>query len=109
MEPHLTAEQVQFYQDNGYLVLRAEEHSLIPNPSNLKTWSEEVRTWPLEKGKWMPYFEVTASGERQPMRTENFVDYHEQWKNLICGDSLASILKELSGEVFLTIIPATAQ
>jgi hypothetical protein len=107
MEPQLSAEQVASYHENGYLVLRAREHGLVANPTDLKKWAEQVRTWPLEKGKWMPYFEVTASGAKQPMRTENFVDYHSEWKQLICGAGLASILKQLSGQVFSNHPPCT--
>jgi hypothetical protein len=100
MQPQLSIEQLSFYRDNGYLVLRASEHRLVADTTDLKKWAEQVRAWPLEKGKWMPYFEITASGDKQPMRTENFVDYHEEWKQLICGAGLASILKQLSGEVW---------
>lgn len=99
MQSLLSEDQLTFYHDYGYLVLRAKDHVLVDDPSTLKKWAEQVRTWPLDKGKWMPYFEVTASGDRQPMRTENFVDYHEEWKKLICGPGLASILRQLAGEV----------
>jgi hypothetical protein len=99
MQPQLSKEQLQFYNDNGYLVLGAQEHNLVADPSKLKVWAEQVRNWPLDKGKWMPYFEVTSSGSRQQMRTENFVDYHDEWSQLLHGNGLASILKQLSGEV----------
>ncbi|PWI76912.1 hypothetical protein PCL_04106 [Purpureocillium lilacinum] len=98
MAPLLSPQQLDFYEANGYLILRASEHKLVQRTSDLKKWAEQVRSWPLEKGKWMPYFEVTASGEKQPMRTEKFVDYHEDWRSLICGDGLASILKQIAGE-----------
>lgn len=99
MDQRLTKEQLEFYQTNGYLVLRLEEHRLVADPAYLKAWAEQVRNWPLETGKWMPYFETTASGAKQPMRTENFVDYHDQWKDLICGSDMANVLKQLAGEV----------
>lgn len=99
MQPQLSPDQLQFYNDNGYLVLSAQEHNLVADVQKLKVWAEQVRHWPLDKGKWMPYFEVTASGSRQQMRTENFVDYHDEWSKLIHGESLGDILKQLSGEV----------
>ena len=99
MQQQLSQEQLEFYNDNGYLVLGAQEHNLVADPSKLKLWAEQVRSWPLDKGKWMPYFEVTSSGSRQQMRTENFVDYHDEWSKLLHGDGLACILKQLSGEV----------
>jgi len=105
MAPLLSPQQLDFYEANGYLILRASEHKLVQRTSDLKKWAEQVRSWPLEKGKWMPYFEVTASGEKQPMRTEKFVDYHEDWRSLICGDGLASILKQIAGEVLILCSP----
>ncbi|KAL4897667.1 hypothetical protein BDV59DRAFT_197943 [Aspergillus ambiguus] len=93
----LTQSQLSFYRDGGYLHLKAAEHDLV-SPAELQQWTDDVRTWPLEKGKWMPYFEITPEGKRQLMRTEKFVDYHPQWKELICGDALGSILAQLAGE-----------
>ncbi len=101
MQSQVFSEQLQFYKDNGYLVLSAKEHNLVADPGELKVWAEQVRKWPLEKGKWMPYFETTTSGSRQQMRTENFVDYHAKWGELLHGEGLRGILKQLSGEVCL--------
>ncbi|OAA75571.1 Phytanoyl-CoA dioxygenase [Akanthomyces lecanii RCEF 1005] len=98
MQSQVSSEQLQFYKDNGYLVLSAKEHNLVADPGELKVWAEQVRKWPLEKGKWMPYFETTTSGSRQQMRTENFVDYHAKWGELLHGEGLRGILKQLSGE-----------
>ena len=33
------------------------------------------------------------------MRTENFVDYHPQLKDILYGDRIGSILKQLGGDV----------
>ncbi|OAA38561.1 Phytanoyl-CoA dioxygenase [Metarhizium rileyi] len=100
-ELELSADQLNFYNDNGYLVLRAQDHALVSDAAELKTWADQVLNWPLEKGKWMRYFEVSASREKQPMRTENLVDYHEELKRLMCGAGLASILKQLTGQDML--------
>ncbi|OQV03417.1 hypothetical protein CLAIMM_08465 [Cladophialophora immunda] len=89
----------QFHRD-GFLVLRAEEHGLV-RPEQLQAWTKEVREWPAEKGKWMPYHEVNTDGSRQLMRTENFVDYHPEFHALLCGDALAKILKSISGDDML--------
>lgn len=89
---------VEQYHCEGYLLLRATEHGLVA-PSDLQQWTREVREWPAEKGKWMPYHEVNTSGQRQLMRTEKFVDYHDGFNRLLCGDAIAAILKEISGEV----------
>lgn len=93
-----TSEQVNFFREQGYLVLRADEHKLV-TPEELKTWTEEIAAWPRVPGKWMPYDETTASGERQLMRTENFADYHNGYKKLLLGDSLRGVLAEVTGDV----------
>ena len=93
-----TPELIDQFKRDGYLLLRAEEHGLV-NPRELQAWTEQVREWPAEKGKWMPYHEVNTDGTRQLMRTENFVDYHPEFHALLCGEAIARILKGLSGEV----------
>jgi len=91
----LTPEQVAHFDSQGYIVLRADEHNLV-DPSELQKWTSEVRDLPREKGKWMPYDEITATGERQIMRTENFVDYHQGFSALLNGPDLAGILKQVT-------------
>ncbi len=95
---------VEQYHRDGYLLLRVEQHGLV-DPKELQAWTKQVREWPSEKGKWMPYHEVNVSGERQLMRTEKFVDYHAEFKSLLCGDAIAQILKIISGDVSIYIGP----
>ena len=47
----------------------------------------------------MPYFEINDCGVRQIMRTEKFMDYHEGFKGLLCGDDLRGLIGQCSGEV----------
>lgn len=89
---------VEQFKRDGYLLLRAEQHELV-DPKDLQAWTKQVREWPSETGKWMPYHEVNVNGARQLLRTENFVDYHPEFKALLCGDALAQILKAISGDV----------
>ncbi|KXT18708.1 hypothetical protein AC579_2704 [Pseudocercospora musae] len=49
----------------------------------------------------MPYDEITESGERQLMRTENFVDYHSGFSSLLNGQPIKSILKQLTRDDML--------
>lgn len=104
----LSQQQINQFHEEGFLVVKATEHKLV-NPQDLQKWTQEVRSWPKEKGKWMPYEEVTASGQRQLMRTEKFVDYHDGFNNLLCGEALGNILAQLSDDVripdLLTIHP----
>lgn len=94
----LSPEQVASYHKNGYLLLRVDEHQLV-DPTSLKQWTDEIKAWPRVKGKWMPYDEINMSGERQLMRTERFIDFHPQYKELVCGEKLNGILKAVSGDV----------
>ncbi|KAJ6095557.1 hypothetical protein N7486_006303 [Penicillium sp. IBT 16267x] len=94
----LTPEQVASYHKNGYLLLRVNEHQLV-DPVALKQWTEDIRAWPRVKGKWMPYDEINIKGERQLMRTERFIDFHPQYKELVCGEKLGAILKAVSGDI----------
>ena len=95
---NITQAQVDAYREEGFLILRAAVHQLV-DPVGLRQWTEEVKNWPREKGKWMPYEEVNIKGDRQLMRTENFVDYHKSFRELLCGRGLAEILKPLSDDV----------
>ena len=94
----LTPEQVAFYQEQGYLLLRASEHDFI-TPRELKEWTDEIASWPRVSGKWMPYDEVNVEGEAQLMRTEKFADYHDGYRELLFGGRLSALLKQLSGDV----------
>lgn len=99
----LTPAQVESYHRDGFLLLRVGEHKLV-NPVELARWTEEVKLWPRVKGKWMPYDEINIKGERQLMRTENFVDYHDGFNKLVCGEALAGILGALAGDVCLLFL-----
>jgi 2-aminoethylphosphonate dioxygenase len=100
MPLQLTDEQVEHFDSQGYLILRAGEHDLV-DPNDLSTWADEVQSLPREKGKWMPYDEITAAGERQLMRTENFADYHQNFSNLLHGDGLRGILSQVARDDML--------
>jgi hypothetical protein len=94
----LCQSQIEDFHEQGYLVLKVSDHNLV-NPEALQQWTTQVRDWPKSSGKWMPYYEVVSSGEKQLMRTEKFVDYHADFERLLCGSELRSILAQLSGDV----------
>lgn len=94
----LTPEQIAQYHKDGFLILRVQDHGLV-EPQQLQQWTAEVKGWPKEHGKWMPYEEINSNGESQLLRTENFVDYHQDFSDFLCGDRMASLLKQVSGDV----------
>ncbi|CZT19574.1 related to Phytanoyl-CoA dioxygenase [Ramularia collo-cygni] len=99
-EYNLTEEQVAHFDSEGFLVIRAQDHDLV-EPIVLQTWADEVKGLPQEHGKWMPYDETLPNGQRQIMRTENFVDYHPGLASLLNGKPLANILKQLTRDDML--------
>ena len=96
----LTPAQIEHFDTKGYLIIRSSEHNLI-DPTQLQQWTSEVRNLPLEKGKWMPYNEITAGGEKQLMRTENFADYHQGFSKLLNGEDLKGILGQVARDDML--------
>jgi len=96
----LSQQQLDHFKTQGYLILRVREHGLI-DPTTLQEWTQEIRTLPRENGKWMPYDEITSSGERQLMRTENFADYHAGFSSLLNGVDLRGILGQVAGDEML--------
>ena len=98
----LSTEQVESFEREGYLVVPRSSHNLA-NLSDLQNWTDEVLNWPLNKGEWMIYDEVKENNERQVMRTEKIVDYHEGWKMLLAGRPVLDMLKTLNGRVRCTL------
>jgi hypothetical protein len=96
----LSQKQLEHFKTQGFLVLRASEHGLI-DPATLQDWTQQVRNLPREKGKWMPYDEITPGGERQLMRTENFADYHDGFNSLLNGVELRDLLGQVAGDEML--------
>jgi hypothetical protein len=96
----LTENQIRAYKEQGYLILRAEEHFLV-TADEVKQWAEDIYNWPSETGKWMAYMETSTTGKKQPMRTEKLIEYHEQLRDLLLGDVVLGWLEQLTEKVRL--------
>ncbi|EPS36013.1 hypothetical protein H072_10457 [Dactylellina haptotyla CBS 200.50] len=94
--PQITPDQVKFYEEEGYLIVKSNKS--LYDISNLQSWTQEVLSWPLEVGKWMPYYEINTQGEKQLMRTEKIVDYHDGFRDLLGGDAVLGLLRALTGK-----------
>lgn len=92
----ITAEQLNHFDSDGYLILR---DVLTPKEiKDVQTWAQEVHDWPIsESVPWMPYEEVNARGQRVLCRTENYADYHLGFNSLLRGNKLLCILGQLAG------------
>lgn len=104
----LTSKHIARYERDGFLHLSCDEHKLVSDPSALSQWASEIQSWPREKGKWMPYDEVNQEGTKQLMRTENIVAHFPPIANVLLGEGVLSILKQLSGKVRIFSSPHSA-
>lgn len=96
----LTAEQLQSFQENGYLLIHGffnpEESKL------LQQWAQEVYDLPQTPGvPWMPYEEVNSQGEQVLCRTENFTNSHPGFDSFLRGQRAMSVLQQLAKEEML--------
>ncbi|OQU97319.1 HDIG domain-containing protein [Cladophialophora immunda] len=96
----LSEEQVRFFRENGYLILRdvlSEEET-----KDLQRWAQEVHDWPTDANSpWMPYEEINAQGKTVLCRTENYANSHAGLNGLLRGRKLLDLLKQMSGEDML--------
>lgn len=96
----LTPEQLQSFQENGYLLVRGffnPEESKV-----LQQWAQEVHDLPQTPGvPWMPYEEVNGQGQRVLCRTENFANSHSGFDSFLRGQRATSALQQLAGEQML--------
>ncbi|CAK7212756.1 hypothetical protein SBRCBS47491_001574 [Sporothrix bragantina] len=96
----VSADQVAFFEQNGYLIIR--DFLSAQQVASLQSWAQEVHDWkPTEKSIFMPYEEVNDKGDTVLCRTENFVDCHEGFDDLLRGSKLTDLLQGLSGEPML--------
>uniref|UniRef100_A0A060T5H2 ARAD1C05434p n=1 Tax=Blastobotrys adeninivorans TaxID=409370 RepID=A0A060T5H2_BLAAD len=93
----LSDEQIQFYQENGFLVVPWEQHKMF-DQYDIQKWTAEMEAWPRVSGKWMHYDEINSQGERQLMRMENFTDYHPKYQEFVRGDFVGDIFRQLTGQ-----------
>ncbi len=93
----LSSAQVEQFRRDGYLVVRgmydAEETAEICR------WADEVAAAPEQPGKAMMYFETSQrDGLRILSRIENFIPFHEGFRQLITTRRMQQAVSELLGE-----------
>ncbi|KAM0723381.1 hypothetical protein Q7P37_000367 [Cladosporium fusiforme] len=93
----ISPEQVQFFGDNGYLIVR--DFLSLQEVDFLQPWAQQVHDYvPDESSNIMPYEEINAKGERVLCRTENFADEHVGFHELLNGGRLLGLLEGVSGQ-----------
>lgn len=63
----------------------------------LRTWIDEVSTWPDASGAWLHYREMTDDGPKL-CRTENFTPHHAGLAGLLASGALLETASALLGE-----------
>lgn len=96
-EPVLTAEQVEQFHRDGFLVVRGLYSA--DEIREISAWTDQIAGAPEERGKTMMYFETSSrDGARILCRVENFVPYHEGFRRLITERRLQQAVSDLLGE-----------
>jgi len=96
-ESVLSQEQIEQFRRDGYLVVRGMYSP--EEMDEIQAWTDEVAGYPEEPGKTMMYFETSqADGSRILSRVENFVPYHEGFRNLITTRRMQQAVSELLGQ-----------
>jgi hypothetical protein len=98
MSNYLSAEQLEFWKQNGYLKVTgffSEE-----GKQELIAWTEDLQHRPETPGKWMKYYEAPVDNPegKQLCRVEDFLTYHEGLEQLLKGEKIIGMLSELMNE-----------
>lgn len=63
----------------------------------LRSWIDDVSSWPDANDKWLHYRELTDHGPKL-CRTENFTPFHSDLQRLLTSGSVVATASELLGE-----------
>ena len=98
MQNLLSAEQLDFWKNQGYLFLPGFLSS--SEKERLTEWTQELSALPEAPGKWMKYFESSSFDSEQKIlcRIENFIPYHPGFFDFLQDEKKLSILSQLMGE-----------
>ncbi|KAL2061153.1 hypothetical protein VTL71DRAFT_7426 [Oculimacula yallundae] len=96
----LNESQLTFYEEKGYLIIK--DGFSNTDIHDLQTWVQEVHDLPRTMDcPYIPYEEVSASGDRVLCRTENFANTHAEFGSLLRGSKLLGIMEQLTGSEML--------
>lgn len=104
-EPHERA-RFDYVLSNEELARWRRDHRLVlkgacggETLSAIRAWTDELSRWPETPGKWMAYYERHAGDDsRMLCRIENFIPYHQGYRELLNAPALMSLLSSLMGE-----------
>jgi ectoine hydroxylase-related dioxygenase (phytanoyl-CoA dioxygenase family) len=89
----LTPQDIDQFHRDGWLLTSP---FFAQRVTDIRTWVDDVQSWP-EDGDWLHYREMTDRGPRL-CRTENFVPFHAQLRQLLTSGPIMEIAGGLLGE-----------
>lgn len=92
-----TERQVRDFHRDGFLVVR--DMYSQDETADIDRWTDEVAGSPEVPGKYMMYFEPGPDGENSRIisRIENFIPFHEGFRQLITKRRMSRLVSELFG------------
>jgi hypothetical protein len=90
----LVASAVEHYQRTGWLLTDTLDEDGV---ERLRTWVDEVASWPVDGDGWLHHREMTDDGPKL-CRSENIVPFHAGLRDLLTTGSLLETASALLGE-----------
>ncbi|HLU42150.1 MAG TPA: phytanoyl-CoA dioxygenase family protein [Microthrixaceae bacterium] len=88
------AAAVEHFREHGWLLTRTLDDDAV---AALRSWVDEVASWPDDGGDWLHHREMTDDGPKL-CRSENFVPHHDGLRELLTEGPLPEIAGALLGE-----------
>lgn len=86
----LTTQDLQFWKNNSYLIIRGLFKDQI---SDISRWVDDVASWRDDYTKWLKFYEMDDPDKLS--RVENFVPYHIELRELLTGQQMLSLVEQL--------------
>ena len=91
----LSPEHRRMWDENNYLLLPS--YFSEEDTRRMIDWVEEIARWPVVEGKYLNYYEM-IEGLPRISRTENFLPFHPEFRDLIQTSGIFEIVAEIVGE-----------
>jgi len=85
---------VGHYREHGWVLLHTLDDAGV---ARLREWVDEIAGWADDDGEWLHYREMTDHGPRL-CRTENFVPFHQNLRELLTSGIVPDSGSALLGE-----------
>ena len=98
LQPHVfdhpDVEAVEHFRDTGWLLTQTLDPDGV---AALRSWVDEVSTWPDDGDGWLHHREMTDDGPRLA-RSENLIPFHPGLRDLLTTGSLVQVASALLEE-----------